>query len=41
MGREIAGAAIAAIYSMLNPDKLGHPGPTSTLGLRPFVGRRG
>jgi hypothetical protein len=30
---------IAAVYSMLNPDKLGHLGPTSTLGLRLVVQR--
>jgi RNA polymerase sigma-70 factor (ECF subfamily) len=32
---EPAGDRIARIYSMLNPDKLGHLGPTSTIGLRP------
>jgi RNA polymerase sigma-70 factor, ECF subfamily len=38
---EIAGGRVARIYSMLNPDKLGHLGPTSTLGLRPEFSRSG
>jgi RNA polymerase sigma-70 factor (ECF subfamily) len=37
VGLEIAGGEIAAVYSMLNPDKLGHLGPTSALGLRPVT----
>ncbi len=37
---DVAGDRIAAIYSMLNPDKLGHLGPTSELGLRPQVKSR-
>jgi RNA polymerase sigma-70 factor (ECF subfamily) len=42
VGLDVAEGRIAAIYSMLNPDKLSHLGPTSTLGLRPQVtGRRG
>jgi RNA polymerase sigma-70 factor (ECF subfamily) len=36
---ELAADGIAAIYSMLNPDKLAHLGPTSALGLRPVAGR--
>ncbi len=36
---ELASGRIAGIYSMLNPDKLAHLGPTSTLGLRPVVDR--
>jgi RNA polymerase sigma-70 factor (ECF subfamily) len=40
VGLGIAEGRIAAVYSMLNPDKLGHLGPTSTIGLRPVVERR-
>ncbi|WP_231379282.1 RNA polymerase sigma-70 factor [Candidatus Solirubrobacter pratensis] len=39
VGLEIAEGRIARVYSMLNPDKLGHLGPTSTLGLRPAIER--
>ena len=35
--RRSRAASSAAIYSMLNPDKLGHLGPVSDLGLRPSV----
>jgi RNA polymerase sigma-70 factor, ECF subfamily len=34
---EIEGGVVRRIYSMLNPDKLGHLGPVSELGLRPSV----
>jgi RNA polymerase sigma-70 factor (ECF subfamily) len=34
---EIEGGVVRRIYSMLNPDKLGHLGPLSDLGLRPRV----
>jgi RNA polymerase sigma-70 factor, ECF subfamily len=34
---DLAEGRVARIYSMLNPDKLGHLGPTSTLGLRPSL----
>jgi RNA polymerase sigma-70 factor (ECF subfamily) len=34
---EIEGGAVRRIYSVLNPDKLGHLGPLSDLGLRPSV----
>jgi RNA polymerase sigma-70 factor, ECF subfamily len=34
---EIEGGVVRRIYSMLNPDKLGHLGPLSDLGLRPAV----
>jgi len=34
---EIEGGVVRRIYSMLNPDKLGHLGPVSDLGLRPNV----
>jgi RNA polymerase sigma-70 factor (ECF subfamily) len=36
---DIADGRIQTIHSMLNPDKLGHLGPTSTLGLRPSIQR--
>jgi RNA polymerase sigma-70 factor (ECF subfamily) len=39
VGLEIAEGRIARVYSMLNPDKLRHLGPTSTLGLRPVTER--
>jgi RNA polymerase sigma-70 factor (ECF subfamily) len=32
---EVEGGAVRRIYSVLNPDKLGHLGPLSDLGLRP------
>jgi RNA polymerase sigma-70 factor, ECF subfamily len=32
---EVEGGAVRRVYSMLNPDKLGHLGPLSDLGLRP------
>jgi RNA polymerase sigma-70 factor (ECF subfamily) len=35
VGLDIAGGRIVAIHSILNPDKLAHLGPTSTLALRP------
>jgi RNA polymerase sigma-70 factor (ECF subfamily) len=34
---EIEGGVVRRIYSMLNPDKLGHLGPVSDMGLRPSV----
>jgi RNA polymerase sigma-70 factor, ECF subfamily len=34
---EVEGGVVRRIYSMLNPDKLGHLGPLSDLGLRPSV----
>jgi RNA polymerase sigma-70 factor (ECF subfamily) len=38
---DIADGRVTRVYSMLNPDKLGHLGPTSTLGLRPEFSRSG
>ena len=35
VGFEIQGGVITRVHSMLNPDKLGHLGPMSDLGLRP------
>jgi RNA polymerase sigma-70 factor (ECF subfamily) len=35
IGLDVVDGRIASIYSMLNPEKLGHLGGTSTLGLRP------
>jgi RNA polymerase sigma-70 factor, ECF subfamily len=35
VGLDIRDGRVVAIHSMLNPAKLGHLGPTSTLGLRP------
>jgi RNA polymerase sigma-70 factor (ECF subfamily) len=35
VGLDITDGAITAIRAVLNPDKLGHLGPTSALGLRP------
>ncbi len=35
VGLDITGGVIARVYSMLNPDKLGHLGPLSDVGLRP------
>jgi RNA polymerase sigma-70 factor, ECF subfamily len=40
VGLDVVDGHIAAIRSMLNPDKLGHLGPTSTLGLRPSARRK-
>jgi RNA polymerase sigma-70 factor (ECF subfamily) len=37
MSVDIADGAVRRIHSMLNPDKLAHPGPISDLGLRPTV----
>ena len=34
---EIEGGVVRRLYSVLNPDKLGHLGPLSELGLRPSV----
>jgi RNA polymerase sigma-70 factor, ECF subfamily len=34
---DIAGGAVHAVYSMLNPEKLGHLGPLSDVALRPQV----
>jgi RNA polymerase sigma-70 factor, ECF subfamily len=34
---EVEGGVVRRIYSLLNPDKLGHLGPLSDLGLRPSV----
>jgi RNA polymerase sigma-70 factor (ECF subfamily) len=36
---DVVGGRVRRIYSMLNPDKLGHLGPTSTIGLRSDVSR--
>ena len=38
VGLDIQDGRITAIRSMLNPDKLGHLGETSTIGLRPSYG---
>jgi ketosteroid isomerase-like protein len=35
VGLDVQGGAIARVHSMLNPDKLGHLGPLSDIGLRP------
>ena len=35
VGFDIQGGVITRVHSMLNPDKLGHLGPMSDLGLRP------
>ena len=35
VGLDIVGGRVAAIYSMLNPEKLGHLGPVSDVALRP------
>jgi RNA polymerase sigma-70 factor (ECF subfamily) len=35
VGLDVVDGRVASIYSMLNPDKLGHLGETSDLGLRP------
>ena len=35
VGLDIEGGRIATIYSMLNPEKLGHLGPVSDVALRP------
>jgi RNA polymerase sigma-70 factor, ECF subfamily len=41
VGLQIVDGQVASIYSMLNPEKLGHLGETSQLGLRPSrAGRR-
>jgi len=41
VGLDVVDGHITSIYSMLNPEKLGHLGETSELGLRPSqVGRR-
>ncbi len=37
---DVSDGRITAIRSVLNPDKLGHLGPTSTLGLRPSARRK-
>jgi len=37
---DVSDGRIAAIRSMLHPNKLGHLGPTSTLGLRPSARRK-
>jgi RNA polymerase sigma-70 factor (ECF subfamily) len=39
VGLDLGADGVTAVYSMLNPDKLAHLGPTSTLGLRPVVDR--
>jgi RNA polymerase sigma-70 factor, ECF subfamily len=36
---DVAGGAVTAIYSIVNPDKLSHLGETSELGLRPSATR--
>ena len=35
VGLDIEGGLIRAIHSILNPEKLGHLGPVSDVGLRP------
>ncbi len=35
VGLDIEDGVITRVHSMLNPDKLGHLGPVSDLGLRP------
>jgi RNA polymerase sigma-70 factor, ECF subfamily len=37
IGIDVEGGVVQRLYSMLNPDKLGHLGPVSDLGLRPSV----
>jgi RNA polymerase sigma-70 factor (ECF subfamily) len=37
---DVVDGRVASIYSMLNPEKLGHLGETSTLGLRPSQSAR-
>ena len=37
MSIDVADGAVQRIHSMLNPDKLGHLGPVSDVGLRPAV----
>ena len=34
-GFDVEGGRIRAIHSIVNPDKLGHLGPTSDIALRP------
>jgi RNA polymerase sigma-70 factor, ECF subfamily len=41
VGLHVSGGVITRVYSMLNPDKLGHLGPISDLGLRPRLRRSG
>src|SRR4051795_7704447 len=40
VGLDVVDGQVASIYSMLNPEKLGHLGETSDLGLRPSRSRR-
>jgi RNA polymerase sigma-70 factor, ECF subfamily len=40
VGLDVADGRVVAIRSMLNPHKLSHLGPTSTLGLRPSARRK-
>ena len=40
VGVDVVDGRVASIYSMLNPEKLGHLGETSTLGLRPSQAAR-
>jgi RNA polymerase sigma-70 factor (ECF subfamily) len=35
VGLDVEGGVITRVHSMLNPDKLGHLGPLSDIGLRP------
>jgi RNA polymerase sigma-70 factor (ECF subfamily) len=35
VGLDVAGGVVTRVHSMLNPDKLGHLGPLSDIGLRP------
>ena len=35
VGLDVAGGVVTRVHSMLNPDKLGHLGPVSDIGLRP------
>jgi RNA polymerase sigma-70 factor (ECF subfamily) len=40
VGLDVVDGRVTSIYSMLNPEKLGHLGETSELGLRPSAQRR-
>ena len=39
VGIDVVGGRVARIFSVLNPDKLGHLGPVSDVGLRPSAAR--
>ncbi|HEV2062447.1 MAG TPA: RNA polymerase subunit sigma-24, partial [Solirubrobacteraceae bacterium] len=38
VGIDVVGGRVARVHSVLNPDKLGHLGPVSDVGLRRSVG---